>query len=144
MKNPDLLRLKEIALKANEESWGCYSVKVHESDSAKIQVRMFAEYKKTKIIEVLGEVFWSNQQAEDDGNYLSAVKPSTIISLIDELIESRKVIGFYAYKNHWIGYHREVDTIRDDHEPSKADDGFDIQLGGKRAREHEKKFGGME
>jgi len=49
----------------------------------------------------------------------------------NEVVEA---LEFYANRDNWCGYHREVDTIPDDSEPAKADDGFDIQLGGKRAR----------
>lgn len=49
----------------------------------------------------------------------------------------RDALDFYAKQSNWMGYHREVDTIiRSDCEPAKAfEDGFDIFLGGKRARE---------
>ena len=52
-----------------------------------------------------------------------------------KLGEAVGVIGFYANKQNWMGYHREVDTIMYDSEEAFAEsDGFRISLGGKRAR----------
>jgi hypothetical protein len=55
----------------------------------------------------------------------------------------RQTLEFYADQANWVGYHRHVDTIRScDCEPGKAlEDGFDILLGGKKAREALKEVG---
>jgi hypothetical protein len=55
----------------------------------------------------------------------------------------REALEFYADQSSWMGYHRDVDTIRPcDCEPAKArEDEFDILLGGKRAREALKEVG---
>ena len=47
----------------------------------------------------------------------------------------KKVVEFYASEDSWSGWHRDVDVIKNDTEPAKAADGFDIMLGGKLARQ---------
>ena len=63
--------------------------------------------------------------------------------LQDENSKLRDCVEFYAKQSNWMGYHRDVDVIRScDCEPTKADeDGFDIILGGKRARQVLKELG---
>ena len=51
----------------------------------------------------------------------------------------KEALGFYANERSWGGYHRDVDTIMDDSSKAKASDDFDINLGGRRAREFLKK-----
>lgn len=47
----------------------------------------------------------------------------------------KKTVEFYADKNNWGGYHRDVLEIFGDSEPAIASDGFKINLGGRRARQ---------
>lgn len=58
-----------------------------------------------------------------------------IKELEKENAKLRNTVEFYASEDNWMGWHRDVDAIRNDTEPAKAADGFDIMLGGKRARQ---------
>lgn len=58
-----------------------------------------------------------------------------IKELQKENTKLKNTVEFYASEDNWIGWHRDVDMIRNDTEPTKANDGFDIMLGGKRARQ---------
>jgi hypothetical protein len=57
--------------------------------------------------------------------------------LKEKLDIAEDALEFYSDKKNWLGYHREVDTIiREDREKDFAEsDGFEIWIGGKRARE---------
>ncbi len=70
-------------------------------------------------------------------------KQNEIDDLLAENAKLRECVEFYAKQSNWMGYHRDVDCIRPcDCEPEKADeDGFDIMLGGKRARQVLKELG---
>jgi hypothetical protein len=80
-------------------------------------------------------------------DYLSM---SLEINRLNEIIAERNsqldkaigVIEFYANQSNWMGWHRDVDTIRScDLSPAKAtEDGFDIMLGGKKARQFLEEF----
>ena len=64
-----------------------------------------------------------------------------IKELENENAKLRNTVEFYASEDNWMGWHRDVDAIRNDTEPAKAADGFDIMLGGKRARQTLKDLG---
>ena len=80
-----------------------------------------------------------NMISMPDCEYIASVNPQFIQELIPLFLEAVEVIGFYANERSWGGYHRDVDTIMDDSSKAKASDGFDINLGGRRAREFLKK-----
>ena len=56
-----------------------------------------------------------------------------IKELEKENTKLKNTVEFYASEDNWIGWRRDVDMIRNDTEPTKANDGFDIMLGGKMA-----------
>ena len=91
------------------------------------------------------EHIFGNKEEKMD-KHLEDLTPNDVLVYIKKLearlLEANKVIGFYSRQENWMGYHRHVDTInRSDITPDKAiEDGFDIQVGGKRAREYMKKF----
>lgn len=58
-----------------------------------------------------------------------------IKELENENKKLRNALQFYASEDNWLGWHRDVDMIKNDTEPAKAYDGFDIMLGGKMARQ---------
>ena len=58
-----------------------------------------------------------------------------IKELENENTKLRNALQFYASEDSWLGWHRDVDMIKNDTEPAKASDGFDIMLGGKMARQ---------
>lgn len=72
---------------------------------------------------------------------------SELYDLIKKLKEDNtklvEALKFYASQANWMGWHRDVDTIRSsDCEPAKAiEDDFDIRLGGKLARQVLKEIG---
>ena len=59
-----------------------------------------------------------------------------IKDLREENARYREALEFYANQNSWIGYHRDCTSILKDDVKAKAkEDGFDIIIGGRRARE---------
>lgn len=91
------------------------------------------EYKDKEIELLNNEISWLEEKIDD----FMDEPDITIKKLQAENKKLREALEFYAKQSSWMGYHRDVDTIApSDCEPAKAiEDGFDILLGGKRARE---------
>lgn len=93
----------------------------------------------SKIVTDTGVVFSEPYELNCEREYIASANPKLIQELIPLFLEAVEVIGFYANERSWGGYHRDVDTIMDDSSKAKASDDFDINLGGRRAREFLKK-----
>lgn len=76
------------------------------------------------------------QEIERLQNYVIVGYEQGIKELKEENAKLRECVEFYADQSSWMGWHRDVDSMPRDTEPAKAtSDGFDIMLGGKRARQ---------
>jgi hypothetical protein len=100
-------------------------------------------------------VFKQLEWRHNCGCYFIKAKEKEIQSLksqlseaLSELKREMECVDWYAEQSSWMGYHRDVDTVASsDCEPARAqEDGFEIMLGGKRARQRikeRKQIGGI-
>ena len=86
--------------------------------------------------EMRGEIEKLQSEIERLQNYVIVGYGQGIKELKEENAKLRECVEFYADQSSWMGWHRHVDSMPHDTEPAKAiSDGFDIMLGGKRARQ---------
>lgn len=97
----------------------------------------------TSVLDLKKETIVEMQNAYETLNAHDEMLIATVDKLKEENKKLVEALKFYASQANWMGWHRDVDTIRSsDCEPAKAiEDDFDIRLGGKLARQVLKEIG---
>lgn len=132
--NEKLLEIKILAEKVNK-----YSFRPYLAGMSQERIRTFDFIRSHNLTPYV------NVQIAE---YISSIDPTTITAIIDELLASRETIGFYAeqasWDDRWIDEERDGDIYdvisRSDVDVEEDEDGPYNTVGGKRARDHLRKF----